>query len=308
MNISWLDDFLVLASVGNFSRAAEDRHMTQPAFGRRVRALEEWLGVELFDRSTQPVRLTEAGRWFQGVAPELLAEVARLPGAARAVAEANAKSLRFAATHALSLTFMPGWLRSYGAHTMAGSLQLESDMLHRCEALLAQNKVQFVLCHAHAQAPSPMQAQGYPSVCVGTDVLQPVCAAGPGGQALHGLERAGPVAPLLVYSAESGLGNILHKTIDGALGRLPTQTVFTAHLASVLRTMALEGRGIAWLPRSLVGEDVSAGRLVAAAAPQWSIGVEIRVYRSHGQMGRAAEALWDAVVHAEASNTLAAQA
>lgn len=297
MNISWLEDFLVLAAVGNFSRAAEDRYMTQPAFGRRVRALEEWLGVELFDRSTQPVRLTEAGQWFQGVAPELLAEVARLPGAARAVAEANSKSLRFAATHALSLTFMPGWLRSYGAHTMAGTLQLESDMLHRCEALLAQSKVQFVLCHAHGQAPSLLHAQAYPSVCVGTDVLRPVCAVGPDGAALYGLERSGAVAPLLVYSAESGLGNILHKTIDGALGKLPTQTVFTAHLASVLRTMALEGRGIAWLPQSLVGDDLSAGRLACAAAtPQWSIELEIRVYRSHVQMGRAAEALWDAVV------------
>lgn len=297
MNISCLEDFLVLAAVGNFSRAAEDRHMTQPAFGRRVRALEEWLGVELFDRSTQPVRLTEAGQWFQGVAPELLAEVARLPGAARAVAEANSKSLRFAATHALSLTFMPGWLRSYGAHTMAGTLQLESDMLHRCEALLAQSKVQFVLCHAHAQAPSLLHAQAYPSVRVGTDVLRPVCAVGPDGAALYGLERSGSAAPLLAYSAESGLGNILHKTIDGALGKLSTQTVFTAHLASVLRTMALEGRGIAWLPQSLVGDDLSAGRLACAAAtPQWSIELEIRVYRSHVQMGRAAEALWDAVV------------
>ncbi len=296
MNISWLEDFLVLASVGNFSRAAEDRHMTQPAFGRRVRALEEWLGVELFDRSTQPVKLTEAGQWFQGVAPELLAEVARLPGAARAVAEANSKSLRFAATHALSLTFMPGWLRSYGAHTMAGTLQLESDMLHRCEALLAQSKVQFVLCHAHANAPSQLHAQGYPSVRVGTDVLRPVCAVGPDGQALFRLlERAGAAAPLLAYSVESGLGNILHQTIAGALGKLTTQTVFTAHLASVLRTMALEGRGIAWLPQSLVGDDLSAGRLVAAATPQWDIDLEIRVYRSHAQMGRAAEALWEAV-------------
>lgn len=303
MHISWLEDFLVLAAVGNFSRAAEDRHMTQPAFGRRVRALEEWLGAELFDRSTQPVKLTEAGLWFQGVAPELLAEVARLPGAARAVAEASSQSLRFAATHALSLTFMPAWLRSYGAHTMAGTLQLESDMLHRCEALLAQSKVQFVLCHAHAQAPSQLQAQGYPSVCVGSDVLRPVCAMGPGGAALYGLERSGAAAPLLAYSAESGLGNILHKTLDSALGRLPTHTVFTAHLASVLRTMALEGRGIAWLPQSLVGDDLTAGRLAAAAAtPQWNIELEIRVYRSHTQMGRAAEALWEAVV-CEAAGT-----
>ena len=41
MNLSWLDDFLTLAAVGNFSRAAAERHMTQPAFSRRIMALEE---------------------------------------------------------------------------------------------------------------------------------------------------------------------------------------------------------------------------------------------------------------------------
>ncbi|MBN9406703.1 MAG: LysR family transcriptional regulator [Burkholderiales bacterium] len=304
MNISWLEDFQVLAAVGNFSRAAEDRHMTQPAFGRRVRALEEWLGAELFDRSTQPVKLTEAGQWFQGVAPELLAEIARLPGAARAVAEANSRSLRFAATHALSLTFVPGWLRRFEAHAMAGTLQLESDMLHRCEALLAQSKVQFVLCHAHAQAPSQLQVQGYPSICVGTDVLRPVSAMGPEGQALHPLECPGTTAPLLAYSAESGLGSILHQTIDRALGALPTQTAFTAHLASVLRTMALEGRGIAWLPQSLIGDDLAAGTLIAAGTEAWNVDLEIRLYRPHAPLGRVAEALWDAAVQSVAGQAM----
>ncbi|MEP7101563.1 MAG: LysR family transcriptional regulator [Burkholderiales bacterium] len=79
MNFLWLDDFLTLAASGNFSRAAEERHMTQPAFSRRVRALEEWLGVVLFDRSTQPATLTEAGEWFRTVAQETLNRVARLP-------------------------------------------------------------------------------------------------------------------------------------------------------------------------------------------------------------------------------------
>lgn len=120
MHLSWLDDFLALSATGNFSRAAEDRHVTQPAFGRRVRALEEWLGTELFDRSSQPVRLTETGVWFQRVAQDLLAQVGRVPGEARAVAEATSNSLRFAATHVLSFTFMPGWLRSFEAHTMGG--------------------------------------------------------------------------------------------------------------------------------------------------------------------------------------------
>jgi DNA-binding transcriptional LysR family regulator len=56
MNLIWFEDFMALASTGNFSRAAEERHMTQPAFSRRIRALEEWLGVVLIDRRRTPRR------------------------------------------------------------------------------------------------------------------------------------------------------------------------------------------------------------------------------------------------------------
>lgn len=295
MNLSWLDDFLALAATGNFSRAAEDRHMTQPAFGRRVRALEEWLGTELFDRSSQPVRLTATGEWFHRVAHDLLAQVARVPGDARAVAEASSNRLRFAATHALSFTFMPGWLRSLEAHTTGARIQLESDMLQRCEALIAQGKVQFVVCHVHAQAPGRLHAEAYPSVQIGSDMLIPVSAAGTNGRPLHLLESGASPVSLLTYSTESGLGRILHETRNSALEKIARQTPFTAHLASVLKTMVLDGRGIAWLPQSLIAEDLAASRLVPAASDAWFVDLEIRLYRDRATMGHAAEALWQVV-------------
>lgn len=295
MHLSWLDDFLALASTGNFSRAADDRHVTQPAFGRRVRALEDWLGTELFDRSSQPVRLTETGVWFQSVAQELLAQVARVPAQARAIAEANANSLRFAATHALSFTFMPAWLRRLETHTMGGRIQLESDMLQSCEALIEQGKVQFVVCHVHPRAPGRLHAEAYPSVQIGGDVLIPVSAVGADGRPLHLLESSGSAVSLLTYSAESGLGRILRETRYAALEKLSTQTFFTAHLASVLRTLVLDGRGIAWLPKSLIDEDLASSRLVPAASHEWVVDLEIRLYRDRKPMGRAAEALWEVV-------------
>src|SRR3546814_18217745 len=82
MNLSWLEDFLALAASGNFSRAAQDRHMTQPAFRRRIRALDDWLGVALFDRATHPVALTETGDWFRATPHEILGRVARELGKA----------------------------------------------------------------------------------------------------------------------------------------------------------------------------------------------------------------------------------
>jgi LysR family transcriptional regulator, hypochlorite-specific transcription factor HypT len=288
MNLSWLEDFLALAATGNFSRAAEDRHMTQPAFSRRVRALEEWLGVDLFDRSTQPARLTAAGEWFRPQAEDLLARVGRLPPEARAIAEANASTLRLAATHVLSFSFVPRWLQSLQPQAGLGPVHLVSDVLERCEALLAQRQVQFVIAHAVPGAGGDRDAA--PSLAIGSDVLLPVHA------------RGAPERALLGFSDGSGLGRIVRQVLGPELAGAGWQPVFTAHLASVLRSMALDGRGLAWLPQSLVREDLQAQRLEVSGPAHWRIPVEIRLVRDATPLGPHAEAFWQAAVR------LAAQA
>jgi DNA-binding transcriptional LysR family regulator len=303
MNFLWLDDFLALAASGNFSRAAQERHMTQPAFSRRIRALEEWLGVVLVDRSSHPATLTDAGEWFRAVAQDLLARVARVPDEARAVAQSQSATLRFAATHALSFTFLPAWLRSLEARTTIGPIQLVSDVLQHCEALMLQGRAQFLLCHAHAQVPGRLDAATYPSVQVGADALLPVSAPDASGAPRHRLE-AGSRAALLGYSGESGIGRILRALHGAALEQAGGETVFTAHLASVLKTMTLDGRGLAWLPRSLIESELAAGTLVDAAPARWQIVLDVRLTRSAGVLPRAAEAFWRAVV-AEASHARA---
>ena len=57
MDLNWLEDFLALAEHRNFSRAAEARNVTQPAFSRRIRAMEEWVGTP-FVRAPQGVAMT----------------------------------------------------------------------------------------------------------------------------------------------------------------------------------------------------------------------------------------------------------
>jgi DNA-binding transcriptional LysR family regulator len=296
MNLSWLDDFLALAGNGNFSRAAEQRHMTQPAFSRRIRALEEWLGVALFDRSSHPATLTEAGQWFQAVAHEILNRVARVPDEARAVADASSATLRFAATHALSLTFLPAWLRRLEARTPIGPIQLVSDVATHCEALMLQGRVQFLLCHVHEQAPGRLDASAFRSVRVGTDTLLPVCTPARSGRPSHPLDGSGRRArvPLLAYSAESGLGRVVRTLRAEALDKAQAEPVFTAHLATLLKSMALDGRGVAWLPRTLIDDELREGRLVEAGSGGWAIEVEIRLFRRQASELPAAEAFWRA--------------
>lgn len=293
MNLSWIEDFMALAATGNFSRAADERHMTQPAFSRRIRALEEWLGAELFDRSSQPARVTETGEWFRTVAQELQLQVAALPGEARAVAEASSGTLRFASTHALSFTFLPRWLQTLEAQAAVGHgrLQLLSDVQQQGETLLLHNQVDFLLSHGHALVRGPLEEAEHPHLVVGHDQLLPVSAPDAAGGPLHAL---GYAMPWLGYSAESGLGRLLRALKGPQLDRLHAPPVMTAHLASVLRTMALAGRGLAWLPRLLVDEDLRGGRLVVAAPAEWHLDLQIRLYRQCVITRPAARAFWTA--------------
>lgn len=75
MDIRWLQDFLTVAETGNFTRAAEKRNTSQPAFSRRIQSLESWLGVELIDRSAFPTRLTAAGEHFRDSAADALQQL-----------------------------------------------------------------------------------------------------------------------------------------------------------------------------------------------------------------------------------------
>lgn len=298
LDLEWLEDFLALAETGNFSRAAEARAIAQPAFSRHIRALEDWVGVELFDRSAHPAALTAAGQRFLPLLETILANLEAARIKARAAHDLAAASLRFAATHVLSLTFFPRWLVGMEARLRLGPIQTMSDSSQACEDLMLQRRVQFVLCHGHDEVPGRLDEAQYPMCRLADDRLLPVSAPQPGGaagQPLHALGQSAPV-PVLAYSDASGLGRIMRARMrgvfaEGADGAVAV--VFTAHHAVLLKTLAQEGRGVAWLPESLIADELRTGTLVAAGGADWNVPVQIRLYRQRAEMSPVAESLWE---------------
>ena len=162
---------------------------------------------------------------------------------------------------------------------------------------MMQRKVQFVLSHAHSKAQGVLDADDYESAQIGDDVLIAVSQPDGGGKPRYQLShKDGPPVPIMRYTDESGLGRIIRAAVGHRLQSFPIDVVFTAHLATVLRTMVLDGKGLAWIPESLIGDDLSQGRLIAAADPVWNIPVEIRLYRERDLIGKAAEAFWISAV------------
>jgi LysR family transcriptional regulator, hypochlorite-specific transcription factor HypT len=290
MELSWLEDFLALAESGSFSRAAERRNLTQPAFSRRIRALESWAGAALFDRDTRHIRLTLAGERFRPVAEETVRRLVQGREEAREVDSAVSATLRFACTHALSLTFFPDWLRSHERDTPLGSIRLISESLAACESLMHEGNAQFLLCHQHPAAMPRLEARAFVSLPQGDDVLIPVRAQSLDAT-LPGMEDGR--LPYLAYSPESGLGRIVGAARAKKDPPVWLEPVFTAHLATAIRAMAVAGRGIAWLPLTLIQSDLATGRLVRAGSGDWDIPVEIRVYRPRHRLSPTAEQFWD---------------
>jgi LysR family transcriptional regulator, hypochlorite-specific transcription factor HypT len=294
MDLDWLKDFLALAEQKNFSRAADFRNVTQPAFSRRVRALEDWIGTPLFVRGAQGATLTPAGSYFRPLADDLMRSLQRARRDTRAVGERAGATLSIAATHALSFTFFPGWIRRHMHFEALGTLNLISDSMDACEQIMLGGEVHFLLCHYHAETPTRFEPSRFQSVHVGDDVLVPVCSPDAENRPLWPLPgtRARQTR-LLAYSQASGLGRILaaHQVGKGEIADL--EPVFTSHLAATLLTMAREGHGVAWLPLTLAEEDLTRARLVRAGPERFDIPIEIRLFRSFDCRNHAADELWD---------------
>nr|WP_235913849.1 LysR family transcriptional regulator [Pseudoroseomonas coralli] len=293
--MTWLEDFLALAEHRNFSRAAEARHVTQPAFSRRIQALENWVGTPLVLRTPQGVVLNAAGEHLREQAAGLTRDLQQMRRGALKAAGREGAALTIAATHALSFTFFPGWIRALSTLEMPGTLNLVSDSMAACERVLLAGDADFLLGHSHAEAPARLATDAFTSLLVGTDLLVPASAPDAAGAARWKLPgaAAAPVR-LLAYNAASGLGRII-EAAQRSFAQVPVlDTVFTSPLAAALQTMARQGQGMAWLPRTMAAEDLAAGHLVDAGGAGFSIPVEIRLFRPLRRRSNVAEAFWTA--------------
>ncbi|MFC7475628.1 LysR family transcriptional regulator [Dankookia sp. GCM10030260] len=293
MELNWLEDFLALAEHRNFSRAAEARHVTQPAFSRRIRALEDWVGTPLAIRAPQGLVLNAAGEVLREQAAGLVRDLHQMRRAALKAAGRQGAALTIAATHALSFTFFPGWIRAFAPLETLGTLNLVSDTMAACERILRAGDADFLLCHLRPEVPVGLPPEAFASRVVGTDRLVPVSAPDAAGAARWALPGT-PAAPvrLLAYSGASGLGRILEANWRAGGEAMSLDPVFTSPLAAALQTMARQGQGIAWLPRTMAADDLAAGRLVEAGPGRWVVEVEIRLFRPRRRQSDAAEAFW----------------
>ena len=295
MDVTWLSDFVVLAKTGNFSRAAEARNVTQPAFSRRIRLLEDWIGTPLVDRRSHPVALTPAGSAFLPHAEDILSRIEEGRQASRDAGTEESQTLRFATTQVLSLSFFPIWLRSMAGRAWLGAVNLVSNSLVACEHMMLNGEAHFLLCHYREGMPWQLDEEQFSSICVRADSLIPVSIPDENGRPVYDLDGdPATTIPFLAYDGPAGLGRILRSAFDLESLRPQLKPIAESHLALLLG-LALEGRGIAWVPENVVRSELDQKLICPAGGPKWTVPMEIRLFRSRQHLGTRAEAFWELV-------------
>ena len=270
METKWLEDFVSLAETRSFSRSAQLRHVTQPAFSRRIQALEAWAGTDLVDRSSYPTRLTPAGETLYAQSLEMLQALQSTRAMLRGHSAAGQDVIEFAVPHTLAFTFFPAWVSQ-----PAREVRPHQEPADRAERARRGDAAGGGRLRPADRLPPRLAA--VPAGC------RPLRDghAGPGdaGAVLPSADaerraavplpgRAGQPLPYLGYAPGAYLGRVADLILKQSGTAIHLDRVYETDMAEGLKVMALEGHGVAFLPHSAVKKELRSRRLVSAAPPE----------------------------------------
>lgn len=253
-----LRTFVTAARLGSFSAAARQLNLSPAMVGRRIQALEERYRRKLIERSTRSQHLTEEGR-------EFLARAETVLEAAEALAESNGGDslsgrIRITAPTIIGITRLPAILAEFDAKHPG--VILEVNLSNRRVDLIAEG---FDLAIRIGTLPD----SGLVARRLGD--YRFVCCASPDFIGRHGALSH----PSQLAQARCLLNlNFVPRNRWPFIGPDGQELIISVgggieiDLDEAQRMLAIDGAGIAYLPRDLVAADLTDGRLVAMF-PDW---------------------------------------
>jgi LysR family transcriptional regulator, hypochlorite-specific transcription factor HypT len=305
MDTKWLEDFVSLAETRSFSRSSVLRHVTQPAFSRRIQALEAWAGIDLVDRSSYPTRLTPAGETFHAQALEMLGALQATRNMMRSHQASGQDMVDFAMPHTLAFTFFPHWLMDLRQQFGGLKSRLIAMNVHDAVMRLTEGTCDLLIAYHHATQPLQLSSDRYEMLSLGHETLAPYAKADADGQPMFRLPgSARQPVPFLSYAPGAYMARMVEQIIKHAPTPPHLDPIYETDMAEGLKAMALEGHGLAFLPASSVRKELRNRRLVAAGPSDYELTMEVRMYRERPESSRhakaAAQELWDVLLRARA--------
>jgi len=153
MELRHLRYFVAVASHGSFNRAAHILHLTQPPLSRQVQDLEDELGVRLFERGPNSVKLTAAGELFYEEARDVLAHVDEATRRVRG--QARGETLRVGYAPSMTAGVMSAALEKFQSATPGMRVELTDLSSREITDLAKEGRIDVAITPAISATKGP---------------------------------------------------------------------------------------------------------------------------------------------------------
>ncbi len=154
MELQQIRYFLTLAQELHFWNTAEKVYITQSALSRQIKALEDELGLQLFERSKRSVKLTEAGIFLRDQWQPMLEEIDRIHRQARKIHEGAYGVVRIGYPGSVAYSFLPELISSISQAWPELLIELVEPVDVNFEELLLSHKMDLAFRREAAQHPA----------------------------------------------------------------------------------------------------------------------------------------------------------
>ena len=246
MKLEWLEDIIAIFESESLNEAATRRYLTQPAFSRRVRSIEEYLGVELMDRSRKPARptgmLVEHEDRLRRLSTDLKGLVIDLRKADRQVRS----RVVIASQHAITTSLLPPLIATR-LDALGYRLRLRSANRSECWGMLITKEADLVLTYQSISELSNPPEEYVEQLVISKEDLIPV-----GTAALRDQIDAGRL-PVIAYPSDVFMGKLIDSEVHPYLSDTMSREIkVETALTVAAMQLAANGVGIAWIPRSML--------------------------------------------------------
>jgi len=290
MRLEWLEDVVAVIETGSFNAAARRRNVTQPAFSRRIQAIEDYVGTALFDRERKPVGLKPTVLVHQEEIRRLVTQMKDLIHELRREGREAHNRIIIASQHALTATRVPAIVETL-SERLEISVRLRSANRDECLALLMTRQADLVVSYLSTAEAATEPGAFLDRALLGTEDLVPVIATGRADWLAASLAKGD--LPIVAYPGDVFLGRIFNSDI---LPRLPDvrfvhRRVETALTLAALR-FAVQGAGVAWIPESIAQESIAEGLLCTLRDHLPTAGLSVAALRLTGAHSEPEDVLW----------------
>ena len=163
--------------------------------------------------------------------------------------------------------------------------------MHNCCELLNNHACQFLFCHRYPNVPVAIDETHFTRADIGEEFLRPYVSPNTKSNSIWNLDKPTGVAiPYLGYPNGSFLAAVVEDLLRDKNADLDLRHADA--FSEALKSFAVQGMGVAWLPESVAHDAVDSGALVPAGGDNWRVSLTLSVYAQLNQLDLVGREIW----------------